>query len=40
VQSHGAVFAHGTRVYQATVLSAAPDDAATRSFFEGLAVLP
>lgn len=35
-----AVFAYGARVYQATVVGAAPDPAAVRTFFERLAVAP
>lgn len=35
-----AVFAYGTRIYQATVVGAAPDPLRVRTFFEGLEVVP
>lgn len=38
VQEHGAVFVHGTRVYQATVLGAKFDDEALEAFFGALRV--
>lgn len=40
VQEHLAVFAHGTVVYQATVLGSTLDDAAVRVFVDGLQVGP
>jgi hypothetical protein len=36
VQEHAAFFAHGLRVYQATVIGANPTPQAVQTFFEGL----
>ncbi|WP_395701683.1 hypothetical protein [Aquabacterium sp.] len=40
IVSQGLVFAHGTTVYQATIVSESTSEDAARSFFDGLAVLP
>ncbi len=40
VASQGMVFAHGTWVYQATIVSERADEDASRSFLESLVVLP
>ena len=40
VVSHGVVFAHGTRVYQATVVGAQPGEDLVRNFLDALAVQP
>jgi hypothetical protein len=40
VQTHVAVFAHGTRVFQATVLGQTVSDEAANTFFSSLRVLP
>lgn len=40
VISQGVVFAHGARVYQATLVSEGPEDDVAQLFFDGLRVLP
>lgn len=40
VVSQGVVFAHGTRVYQATIVGERPGDEAVKTFFDALMVQP
>lgn len=40
VTSQGVVFAHGTRVYQATIVAERPGEEAVRTFLDALAIQP